>query len=194
MDDAVFVGLVARAKAGDEAARTVLLRHFEEDVRMMVRVRLPRALRTQFDSMDFAQAVWQSFFADEDDDPERFANSRHMRGFLAGVAKNKVYEEHRKRTRTRKYDLGREESLYVRRGGRDEPREVAGHDPTPSQDVQARECLDRLLAGRSPVEVQVIQLRQEGRTYAEIEERTGMGERSIRRVIDALRERLEARP
>ena len=138
MDDVVFVGLVARAKSGDEAARTELLRHFEDDVRMMVRVRLPRALRTQFDSMDFAQAVWQSFFADEASDPERFTNSRHMRGFLAGVAKNKVFEEYRRRTRTRKYDLGREEPLFVRRGGRDEPREVAGHDPSPSQDVQAR--------------------------------------------------------
>ena len=193
MDDDVFVGLVTLAKLGDEAARTELLRHFEEDVRMMVRARLPRALRAQFDSMDFAQAVWKSFFADGSD-PCRFTNSRHMRAFLAGVAKNKVFEAHRRSTKTRKYELGREEPLYVRREGREEPREVAGRDPSPSQTAQARECLERMLAGRPPVEARVVELRGQGLTFVEIAERTGLGERSVRRVIDGLRERLEARP
>ena len=56
--------LIARAKAGDETAIREFLSRFEPEVRMMVRGRLPRMLRTQFDSMDFVQAVWQSFFAD----------------------------------------------------------------------------------------------------------------------------------
>ena len=194
MDDAVFVELVARAKSGDEVASTALLRHFEADVRMMVRVRLPRALRSQFDSMDFVQAVWQSFFADDEGDAPRFVNSQHLRGFLAGVARNKVFAEHRRLTKTRKYDLGREESLYVRRGNRDEPRDVPGHDPSPSKDAQARERLEQLLAGRPAAEAQVVELRREGLTFDEIAERTGRSERAIRRVIEALRARLEARP
>jgi len=193
MDDAVFVELVARAKSGDEAASTELLHHFEQDVRMMVRVRLPRALRSQFDSMDFVQDIWQSFFADDDGDPDRFTNSRHLRGFLAGVVRNKVFAEYRRRTRTRKYALDREESLYVRRGGRDEPREVAAPDPSASEDVQARERLAQLLAGRPPAEALVVELRRQGLTFAEIAERTGQSERSARRVIDSLRARMEAR-
>ena len=56
--------LIARAKAGDETAIREFLSRFEPEVRMTVRGRLPRMLRTQFDSMDFVQAVWQSFFAD----------------------------------------------------------------------------------------------------------------------------------
>jgi RNA polymerase sigma-70 factor (ECF subfamily) len=190
MDDEVFVQLMARARGGDEAAVGELLRHYEEDVRLMVRVRLPRALRSQFDSMDFVQAVWQSFFSD---DPGRFANSRHLRGFLAGVVRNKVHEEYRRRTRTRKYDMGREESLYVRRGGRDEPREVAAPDPSPSQNAQAADRWDQLLAGRSELEARVVELRRQGLTFDEIAEQTGLSERSARRIIDAIRERLEAR-
>ncbi len=193
MDDAVFVELVTRAKSGDEVASTELLRHFEEDVRMMVRVRLPRALRPQFDSMDFVQDIWQSFFADGDGDPDRFTNSRHLRGFLAGVVRNKVFAEYRRRTKTRKYALDREESFYVRRGGRDELREVAAPDPSPSEDVQARERLAQLLAGRPPAEALVVELRRQGLTFDEIAKRTGQSERSARRVIDALRARMEAR-
>ena len=63
-NDDEFSDLLARAKAGDEQAIREFVSRFEQDVRMMVRSRLPRKLRTQFDSTDFAQAVWQSFFFD----------------------------------------------------------------------------------------------------------------------------------
>jgi DNA-directed RNA polymerase specialized sigma24 family protein len=102
--------LIARAKAGDETAIREFLTRFEPEVRIMVRGRLPRMLRTQFDSMDFVQAVWQSFFVDLRSSSRQFENVQHLRGFLAGVARNKVYEEHRRLTRTKKHALGREQS------------------------------------------------------------------------------------
>jgi RNA polymerase sigma-70 factor (ECF subfamily) len=199
MDDGVeddFAFLVARARNGDEAATTQLLKQFEADVRMMVRVRLPRALRAQFDSMDFVQAVWASVFAgskENSDAGSAFNDARQFRGFLAGVARNKVYEQHRRLTRTKKYDLGREERLYVRKGERDVPRDVPAHDPTPSENVQANDRYGQLVHGKSVQETRVVELRRQGLTFEEIAERVGWNERSVRRVIDTLRERMEAR-
>ena len=184
--------LIARAKAGDEDAVRGL-KQFEEDIRTMVRVRLPRPLRTQFDSMDFVQAVWQSFFRISKDDPERFTRVRDVRSFLAGVVRHKVFEEHRRLSMTQKYDLGREEPLYVRRGNRDVPRDVVATDPTPSQDAQARERLDQILEGRSPQEAEIVELRRMGLTFEEIAHRTGLHERTVRRVIEAIRRRLDPR-
>ena len=86
---------MARAKAGDPAAIRDFLSRFEQEVRMMVRARLPKKLRTQFDSLDFVQAVWQSFFADPPLDSPDFEKVEHLRGFLAGVVRNKVFEQHR---------------------------------------------------------------------------------------------------
>src|SRR5689334_8309324 len=123
MDEEDLAGLVERVKIGDEAAIRDLIRRFEKDVRTIVRVRLPQSLRSQFDSMDFVQAVWQSVLTREGQDLGRFTTAQHLRGFLEGVARNKVYEEHRRRTRTRKYSVKREEPLYVRRGDREMPRE-----------------------------------------------------------------------
>jgi RNA polymerase sigma-70 factor (ECF subfamily) len=191
--DADFARLIEGARSGDGAAVAALLGRFEPEIRTMVRVRLPRALRNQFDSMDFVQAVWTSVFAGKPDDVARFTDPGQFRGFLAGVARNKVFEEHRRRTRTRKYDLGREERLYVRKGEREVPRDVAADDPTPSEEVQADERLDQLLQGRSPEEIAVVQLRREGLTFEEIGQRLGTSERSARRVIDSIRERMEAR-
>ncbi len=190
MSDADFVGLLSRARAGDDAATATLLGAFEADVRIMVRVRLPKALRSRFDTMDFVQAVWQSVFSGGGR-VATITSPGHFRGYLAGVARNKVLEEFRRRTRTRKFDLGREEPLYVRRGHLETPRDLPGFDPSPSQVAQADECWDRLVAGRTPIDAQIVRLRSEGSTFDEIAAKTGLSERSVRRAIEAARKRVE---
>ena len=95
-----FTDLMARAKSGDPVAIRVFLSRFEWEVQMMVRARLPRKLRIRFDSMDFAQSVWQSFFSDLPDKSPDFENVQHLRAFLKGMVCNKVQEQHRRLTRT----------------------------------------------------------------------------------------------
>ena len=133
MDHEELAGLLTRVRAGDETATRILLQNFEDDVRKAVRGRLPRSLRTQFDSMDFVQSVWQSFFSSCDQDPEAFQDARHLRGYLAGVARNKVLEVHRQRTRTKKYDMNREERLDARRGDQDVQRELPARARRPAR-------------------------------------------------------------
>ena len=193
MRDIDFADLIARVKAGDEAAIATLIERFGPEVRIMVRSRLPDKLRGQFDTMDFAQVVWSSVVADCRDRAEPFDEPKHLIGFLSGVIKNKVAHEHRRLTRTRKYDVAREEPLYVRRGDREVPREVSAPDPTPSEYAQADDRLDQLTRGRTPQEVRIIDLRLDGRTYDEIALELGMNEKAVRRVIDSIRERMEAR-
>jgi RNA polymerase sigma factor (sigma-70 family) len=192
MDDIEFAGLIARVKEGDEAAIGRLIERFDLEVRMMVRRRLPARLRSQFDTVDFTQVVWQSVIVDCRERAEPFEDSRHLLGFLAGVVHNKVAQEYRRRTRTRKYDIGREEPLYVRRGDRDVPRELPADDPTPSEAVQADDRMDQLTAGRSPTEVRIVELRREGLTIDEVAARLDLHEKAVRRVIDSLRSRVEA--
>ncbi|WP_165229316.1 RNA polymerase sigma factor [Aquisphaera insulae] len=185
--------LIARARLGDEAAIRAFVAEFEPEVRIMVRGRLPREMRTQFDSMDFVQSVWESFFTDLQERSQDFANVRHLRKFLASVARNKVFEQHRRLTRTEKYALAKEKPLYVRKGGREIERDVLSPDPTPSQNLQARDRLAQLTAGCTPEEVEVIALRRDELTYEEIAERTGLSDRTVRRIIEAARARMEGR-
>ncbi len=193
MDDIDFAGLIAQVKDGDEAAIGRLIDQYGSEVRMMVRRRLPARLRNQFDTVDFTQVVWSSVITDCRDRAEPFDDAKHLLGFLAGVVHNKIAQEYRRRTRTRKYDIGREQPLYVRRGSRDVLREVPADDPTPSEEVQAEDRLDQLVAGRSPVEVQIVELRRQGLTIDEVAARLNLHEKAVRRVLDALRSRMEAR-
>jgi RNA polymerase sigma factor (sigma-70 family) len=187
-----FADLMERARSGDPAAVRDFLDRFEE-VRAMVRARLPRKLRPRFDSGDFVQAVWKSFFADSDAPRPAFENEAHLRGFLGAVVRNKVQEQHRRLTRTAKHNLAREEPLYIARGDREVAREVASPDPSPSERVQADDRLEQLTAGFGPREIEVLSLRRQGLTYAELAERTGIHERSVRRIIELFRARLEGR-
>jgi RNA polymerase sigma factor (sigma-70 family) len=187
-----FTDLMERARSGDPEAVRDFLDRFEREVRVMVRARLPRKLRPRFDSGDFVQAVWQSFFADKGSGPE-FENEAHLRGFLDAVVRNKVQAQHRRLTRTAKHNLAREEPLYVSRGDQQVMREVASPDPSPSETAQAGDRLEQLMAGFGPREIEVLTLRRQGLTYAEVAERIGMHERSVRRIIELFRSRLEGR-
>jgi RNA polymerase sigma factor (sigma-70 family) len=191
-DNEEFNSLLKRAKAGDESAIRDFLSRFEQEVQTMVRARLPRKLRTRFDSTDFVQSVWQSFFVDSGKDAPEFETVEHFRGFLFGMVRNKVHEQHRRLTKTAKYDLAREEQLYVRRGDREVLREVKSPEPTPSQNFQADDRMAQLTAGRSPREVEVLTLRRQGLTFVEIAERTGLSERKVRRLIEDVRSLLES--
>jgi RNA polymerase sigma-70 factor (ECF subfamily) len=189
LTDAEFQVLVDRARGGDSASIERLLEAFEGDVRAMVRARLPRSLRPRFDSMDFVQEVWRSLLERPIGDGPGYDDAARFRGYLAGVVRNKVLEEFRRRTRCQKNDLAREESLYVENGGRAEPRAVIAPGSTPSEEMQARDCLDRLVAGGNPIEAQIVELRRQALTFEEIAGRLGIHERSVRRMVDALKAR-----
>ena len=80
----------------------------------------------------------------------------------------------------------------MQRGRRLIERDLVSPEPTPSQTVQANDRLTQLIAGCSPREVQIITLRHQGLTFEEIATRTGIHERSVRRIIEDARARMEA--
>jgi RNA polymerase sigma factor (sigma-70 family) len=192
MTEADFAGLIARVKEGDEIATRTLIERFEPEVQIMVRRWLPARLRSQFDTVDFTQDVWSSVITDCRERSEPFDEPRHLLGFLAAVVHNKVTQEFRRRTRTRKYDITREEPLYVRKGDSVVALDLESSDPTPSEEVQAEDRLEQLVAGRSPMEVLIVKLRRDGLTFEEIATRVGLHEKAVRRVIESLRARWEA--
>src|SRR5215218_621879 len=81
-----------RIRAGDEDAARELLARYEPQVRLVVRRQLPRLLRSRFDSLDFLQSVWGSFFRRVRTGPAEFEDSRHLVAFLARAANNKVID------------------------------------------------------------------------------------------------------
>jgi RNA polymerase sigma-70 factor (ECF subfamily) len=178
-----FNALMERVRAGSEDAARELLRLYGEHILRVVRRRLHRKLRSKFDSSDFVQAVWASFFAQA---PHRytFDKPQALIAFLATLAQNKVVEAVRQRFQRQKYDVNREHSLEGSTAG--EAAALAARQPTPSQVAVANEEWSRLL-GDLPAHYQrMLELLRAGHTQREVAQQLGFNEKTIRRVIDKL--------
>src|SRR5215510_13469031 len=128
-----------RIQSGDEGAARELLQRYEPEVRLVVRRQLPRLLRSRFDSLDFLQSVWGSFFHKIRTGENDLNEEQNLIAFLAWAARNKVIDEYR-RAATQKQDIRREERLET---SPDQEAGLAVGD-TPSQLAQAHETYDRL--------------------------------------------------
>jgi RNA polymerase sigma-70 factor (ECF subfamily) len=186
-DKSDISSVLARVHDGDEAAARELLRRYEAEVRLVVRRQLPRLLRSRFDSLDFLQSVWGSFFRRMRSGPAEFEDSRHLVAFLARAAKNKVIDEYR-RAASRKQDMHREEPLWTE-GSR--PKEVAADIDTPSELAQAREVFVRLRELLPAERRTILELKAEGLSSRDIGERLGISERTVQRVLEDLRRKVE---
>src|SRR3954465_370700 len=176
-----------RIQAGDEGAARELLQRYEPEVRLVVRRQLPRLLRSRFDSLDFLQSVWGSFFRRMRDAPTEFEDSRHLVAFLARAAKNKVIDEYR-RAASLKQDMHREEPLW---GEGRRPKEVADPIDSPSELAQAREGFGRRRDLLPEERRTILELKAEGASSKDIGDRLGISERTVQRVLEDLRRRAE---
>jgi RNA polymerase sigma factor (sigma-70 family) len=172
--------LIARIQSGDEEAARELLTRYESKVRMVVRRQLPRLLRSRFDSLDFLQSVWGSFFHRIRTGPNDLEEERNLIAFLAWAARNKVIDEYR-RAASQKQDINREAPLRLEGGL------AAGE--TPSQIAQARETYGRLHDLLPEDRRIILELKAAGFSSKEIGDQIGVSERTVQRVLEDLRSR-----
>lgn len=197
--------LLKRLRSGDDSAASAILERYEAQVRLVVRRCLPRVLRSRFDSQDIMQSVWRSFFQRlrgevvEDDhgvpqpppgDPSLvFGDSTLLFAFLSRMAKNKVIDQYRRET-AQKADIHRECTISGDDGPSLEP---------PSQGENPEEVVtaaDELSHWRTLVPQNrrvLLDMKAYGLSSKEIGDQLGISERTVQRVFEDLRLRLELR-
>ena len=185
--DPEFSRLMEHVRAGCPRAIDELLRRYGGNIRVAVRRKLDQRLRPQFDSLDFQQDVWASFFGGAVDRCT-FESPAALVRFLEKVASNKVVEEFRRRVRSRKHNVQREQSLDQLHFVPLAP-EVAARNPTPSQVAMANESWERMLHKQPPHYRRILELRRLGHTQSEIAEQLDLDVKMIQRVLHQLRVR-----
>jgi RNA polymerase sigma factor (sigma-70 family) len=172
-----------RVAAGSQDAARELVERYGAHILRIVRRNLNRRLRTKFDSADFVQAVWASFFA-LPLEQYNFEQSEALAGFLFHLARNKVVEAVRQRLQTQKYNVNRERSLN------DDDQLTADALParglSPADILIAREEWDRLLSAQPEHYRQILTGLRDGETQHSIAQQLGLNARTVRRVIRKL--------
>lgn len=185
MDDrpSDFRATLDAIRAGSPDAVRRLIDVYGPHLQRVIRRRLDQRLRSKFDSIDFMQMVWASFFHSPGD-LSQLREPNDLIRYLCSVARHKLISEHRRRIGTDKYDVQREQSLHETPW---EQRRVQGGPPSPSQLAIARERWERLTLDRPARERQILELRARGVTCVEIGQQLGIHERTVRAVIERLR-------
>lgn len=183
MNDADFLDLFQRCRAGSEDAARELFDRYRPHVLRVIRRRLHSSLRAKFDSIDFTQDVWASFFAMLGE-PLSFESPAALVAYLAKIAEHKVVETFRQHMQTQKFDITRERSLHddAERVG-----QIATCQPRPSELVIAEEKWQELLRDQPDYCRQILVMLRDGYTQREIAEHLHVNERTVRRLLKRLR-------
>jgi RNA polymerase sigma factor (sigma-70 family) len=179
--------LLRQARAGSDQAAREIVDRFGPRILNVVRCRLDKRLRSKFDSMDFVQSVWASFF---EIPPEKydFKESGELIALLEQMARNKVIEEERRRLDGKKRNVQCETLIAKPNDIRESDVKGRGAQ-TPSQVAMAEEAWQRALEGDSRQQTIMKSIRG-GLTTKEIALQLGVSVKTVRRVVCRLRARL----
>lgn len=180
--DQEFADLLRQVKGGSSEAAWELIKRYGPHVQRVVRRSMSRRLRPQFDSVDFVQAVWASFFHDPAQ-IHSFETPAGVIGYLAAMARNKVIDENRRRLNTQKHNAHPTMSLEDCDAA---DSDLVDHQPRPSQVAVARERWNRLVDEQPERYREIVRMRFMGMSFAEIGRRLDVDESRVRQIVAEL--------
>jgi RNA polymerase sigma factor (sigma-70 family) len=185
--DEDFLGLIRRVREGCPDAARELFERYGGHIRHAVRRRLHERMRARYDSLDFTQDVWASFFTSPLD-KYTFDTPESLIAFLTEVAQSKVAKAFRGDFQTNKRNLHVEQPLESVRPDAP-PCDPPTPGPTPSQVAIANEHWEQMLGGLSKRYRLMMELLRQGHNRKEVAERTGLNPKLIQRLLNKLAQR-----
>ena len=179
-----FRELLQEVAAGVPDAADKIVSEYGVHILRAVRRRMNRGIREQFDSEDFAQAVWASFFGHLSI-VSRFGSEGELAGFLCRMASNKVIDAGRRRQAR----PDQQAALIDNVPPVVHDERVRVSQPTPSQFAVANEQWENLNnAAGEDRQKRMLELLRAGVARSEIAARMGVSERHVRRILSRISE------
>jgi RNA polymerase sigma factor (sigma-70 family) len=178
--------LLEQARQDSGACAQEIVERYGPYILRAVRRRLNKRLRSKFDSVDFVQAVWASFFA-LSNDRLQFNEPKELVDFLMGLARNKVVDAVRQRLETQKYDVKRE--LPLVESSAMDGEDFAARGPTASQVAIAKEEWQRAQDSATPRDERIVNWLKRGQSLEAIAQEIGVSVKTIRRVLQRIQQR-----
>ena len=178
-----FEGLITRVRSGDEQAAAELVRRYEPAIRRAARVRLvDTRLNRLLDSMDICQSVMASFFVRTALGQFELETPDQLLKLLATMTRNKLAGQVKGHGAARR-DFRRIAAAQDDRDDDAGAARLAGHEPTPSRDLAARELLEEALRRLSPDEKRILDYREQGGQWVQIATELGSSPEAIRKRL-----------
>ena len=179
-----FAEFIRRIRSGDESAARELLRQYEQELRIIARVRLndPR-LRRVLDSTDVCQSILANFFTRASVGQFDLESPKDLMNLLVTMVRNKI-TDYARAQKQQKRDVQRLNLQSI------DEFDLAATDESPSTIVSTKELLEKI-RDSLPKEVLIIaDLRRDGQTWESISTELGEPAEALRkrfsRAIDSV--------
>lgn len=187
--DPQFAELMARLRGGDEEVARLVYERFAARLAQVARARLAHPLRAKLDADDIVQSVFRSFFGRQRQGQWRLEDWSELEGLLAAITLHKCGKQAarygtQQRNTAREVPLSAAEQLPATQQLRCEP--------SPEEVATLSDLLARLMESLESQDAEVLLLRLEGYTAAEIGRRMGRAVRTVWRALKRCQARLEA--
>lgn len=175
MESEALDALLAKVNAGDDDALDALFAEYGPYLRMVVRRQLSPPVRAKFDSSDIVQSVWADVLDGLRETRWNFETGQQLRAFLVKVTRNRLVDRLRQHQSALKLEKG-----YANH----EIDDLPATSMTRASEVVHAEDLWGLMLRACPAEHrELLHLKRKGASLAEIAERTGLHEGSVRRIL-----------
>ncbi|MCA9069340.1 MAG: sigma-70 family RNA polymerase sigma factor [Planctomycetaceae bacterium] len=181
--------LFTRYQTGNDEVADEIFHRYLERLTRLARSRLSPRLASRTDPEDIVLSAWRSFFLGARAGKYALHRSGDLWRLLATITMHKVYRQARHHNAELR-SVKREQSLDQMQ---DEFQPVADRMPSPEEALVLADELESIMSGLDVFERRVLELRLQGETLAAIATDTARSERTVRRVLAQLRERLVLR-
>jgi RNA polymerase sigma-70 factor (ECF subfamily) len=181
---------VLAAHAGEGNAARAVFERFTRRLIGLARKQLDVQFQHKIDVEDVIQSVYKSFLIRYGETALPEAGWDGLWGLLTCITVRKCADRvryHRAECR----DIGREVSARPEAEHVEPWREAVGREPTPDEAAVLAETVEQLLRGLDGDERRIVELSLQGYSTQEISQTLGRAERSVRRLRERVRQRLE---
>lgn len=191
-DDRIFAEVMARLRAGDNAAAAEVFRRFANRLIGLARTHLDARVRQKVDPEDVMQSALKSFFVRHQGGQFDLAGWDNLWSMLVVITLRKCghqVEHYRAACR----DVQREQTPAPRSADDSAPSwEAVAAEPTPSQAALLAEAVEQVMQSLGDDrERRILELSLQGYKPVEISTEVGRSERTVQRVLDRVRRRLQ---
>jgi DNA-directed RNA polymerase specialized sigma24 family protein len=189
--DESSVELLAKYRKGDEQAADELFRRYVSRLTVLARARIARKIARRFDAEDVVLSAYRSFFVRAREGQFSLARSGDLWRLLVGIVLKKLYHQAAHHTADRR-SIDREQPLPDGGDSAWNAFPTGARSPTPEEAVTMAELVEGFMAQLEPLSRQVVELRLQDWRLVDIAAATLRSERTVRRILNDVRLRLES--
>ncbi len=152
---------------------------------------LVTGLRQRLDPEDVVQSVYRTFFRRASDGQFQLSDRSDLWRLLCVITLTKVRAQARRQLR-QKRNINKEVRLDPSSGGKEGPGDPAGAGPSPDESAEFADQFDQVMASFTDEERRIVEFKLQERTNDEVAALVGCSERTVRRILKSMQERLEA--